>query len=321
VKAAILTAAVVAGALLAPAASADGLPVQNVDVGQAGVEAPNEDVRYVAVPAHGGTVVQRIRRNGGQVLRSRVLEGRYTIPAVAYDGSAGGLSADGGTLVLIAPRLTFPRAKTSFAVLDTNGLDLRETLTLPGDFSFDAVSPNARWLYLIQYTSPDDPVQYQVRALDLLNGKLHPDPVVDKREPDEAMNGHPVTRAASPDGRWAYTLYQGSAHPFVHALDTVNRDARCIDLDWLHGRKDLWEMRFAVDSGDGTLSVRAGGKDVALVDTRSFEAVVPPPGGSDSWKWILLVFPAAGLVVAAFFAYRAASRRASSRSFGGATSA
>jgi hypothetical protein len=317
-KARILTATVVATALLAPPASGDGLPVQNVDVGQSGVANQAENVRYVALGAGRSTIVHRIRTDGGQVLGSRVLRGRYTIPAVAYDGSAAGLSADGTTLVLIAPRRTFPRAKTTFAVLDTAGLDLRETLTLPGDFSFDALSPNARWLYLIEYTSPEDPVQYRVRALDLLNGRLHPDPVVDKREPDEAMNGHPLTRAMSPDGRWAYTLYEGSEHPFVHALDTANRDARCIDLDWLHGRKDLWKMRFAVEASGGTLRVRARGEEVALVDTRTFEASVPA-AHSGHRTWFLL--PAAGLLLAGVLAYAVWFRRASSRSLGGATSA
>ena len=37
--------------------------------------------------------------------------------------------------------------------------------------------------------------------------------------------------------RGPYTLYEGTEHPFVHALDTIHRDACCIDLDWLHGRK------------------------------------------------------------------------------------
>jgi hypothetical protein len=317
VKVATLTAVVLTAGLFVASGWADGLPVQNVEVGQTGVEDPTEDVRYVALGVGRDTVVHRIRRNGGEVARSRVLRGRYTIPAVAYDGSAAGLSADGSTLVLIAPRRTFPRSKTSFAVLDTNGLDLRETLTLHGDFSFDALSPNARWLYLIQYTSPKDPVQYRVRALNLLNGRLHPDPIVDKREPDEAMNGHPLTRATSRDGRWAYTLYEGSKHPFVHALDTANREARCIDLDWLHGRRDLWALRFALAADGGKLSVQARGRDVAVVDTRTFEASVPT-GGSTLWPWLLV--PAAGLLVVGVLAYRSV-RRASSRSFGGATSA
>jgi hypothetical protein len=317
-KVASITAAALAGVVFASPALADGLPVQNVDVGRTGVKNPAEQERFVAIGAGEKTVVHRIRTNGGQVLGSRVLSGRYTIPAVAYDGSAAGLSADGTTLVLIAPRRTFPRANTTFALLDTAKLDLRETLTLRGDFSFDALSPNARWLYLIEYTSPENPVQYRVRALDLLNGRLHPNPVVDKREPDEAMNGHPLTRATSPDGRWAYTLYEGSKHPFIHALDTANRDARCIDLDWLHGRKDLWNMRFAVHAADGKLSVRARGEDVALVDTRTFEAAVPARESADRRR---LLLPAAGLLLAGVVAYGIWARRASSRSLGGATSA
>jgi hypothetical protein len=318
-RAAIFTAVVLGSTLFAPAAVADGLPVQDVEVGQTGVEHPSEPVRYVAVNAGRQTVVHRIRVNGGQVQRSGVLRGRYTIPAVAYDGSAAGLSSDGTTLVLIAPRTTFPRKQTAFAVLDATRLRLQKKLTLRGDFSFDALSPNARWLYLIHYTSAVDPVRYEVRALDLLNGKLHPEPIVDRREPDEDMNGHPLTRATSPDGRWAYTLYEGSEHPFVHALDTVNRDARCIDLDWLHGRKDLWKLRFALDSKDGKLSVRSRDKAVALVDTRTFEASVPRARSAAVWPWLLL--PAAGFFLAAgLLAYRA-SRRTRSRSFGGATSA
>jgi hypothetical protein len=317
-KAAALTAVVVASALFTPAAAADGLPVQNVDVGQTGVEHPAEPVRYVTVNAGRQTVVQRIRTNGGQVQRSGVVQGWYTIPAVAYDGSAAGLSADGTTLVLIAPRNTFPREKTTFAVLDAVRLRMREKLTLRGDFSFDALSPNARWLYLIEYTSAVDPVRYQVRALDLLKGRLHPEPVVDKREPDEDMNGHPLTRATSADGRWAYTLYEGAEYPFVHALDTVNRDARCIDLDWLRGRKDLWKLRFALDSKDGDLSVRSRDKAVALVDTRTFTASVPR-ARSAVWPWLLL--PAGGVVLVAGVAAYRSSRRTSSRSFGGATSA
>lgn len=292
--------------------------MRNVDVGQTGVEDVAKGVRYVALEAGGDTVVHRIRTNGGHLLGSGMLRGRYTIPAVAYDGSAAGLSADGTTLVLISPRRAFPRRRTTFAVLETTGLQLLDRLRLGGDFSFDALSPNGRWLYLIEYTSPKDPVQYRVRAFDLVDRRLHPDPIVDPREPDEAMNGHPLTRAASPDGRWAYTLYKGRDHPFVHALDTVKRDARCIDLGWLHGRKDLRKLRFAVSEDGGELRVRTRGRDVARIDTRTFEASVPTRGSSRR-KWLLV--PGAALVLAGFFAYRAGSRRASSTSFGGATSA
>src|SRR6186997_3115922 len=77
----------------------------------------------------------------GEVLASRLLRGRLTITAVAYDGSASGLSSDGRTLVLIAPRRQFPRARTQLAVVDVPRLSRRATIDLRGDFSFDAISP------------------------------------------------------------------------------------------------------------------------------------------------------------------------------------
>src|SRR5919197_1376901 len=81
------------------------------------------------------------------------LAGTFSVPAVAYDGSASGLSADGRTLVLIRPHHGFPRARTTFAVLDPKRLRLRRVLRLRGDFSFDAISPDGALMYLIQYVS------------------------------------------------------------------------------------------------------------------------------------------------------------------------
>jgi hypothetical protein len=268
----------VTAGLLASTASADGLPVVGVEADPSGLGGQN--VRYEALPYEGDTFVQRIERGTGAILGSRTLRDRFEVPIVAYDGSPGGLSADGKTLVLIAPRPRFPRAKTSFAVLDAPTLKLRRTLTLRGDYSFDALSPRGRWMYLIHYTSPKDRLQYEVVALDLRNGRLESEPIVDPREPDEKMNGHPLTRATSSDGRWAYTLYEGAEHPFIHALDTARHDARCIDLDWLHGRKGLWELRFALRDQDRELTVREqGGESVAVVDTRTFEASRPSAAG------------------------------------------
>ena len=313
-------AALLALALVFPAAAgADGLPVVDVDVGAEGVTAPSAKHRFVALPVGKDTLVARIERESGRVRATRNLPGHLTIPAVAYDGSAEGLSADGLSLVLIVPRPGFPRAKTTFAILDTGPLKVRSRLTLKGDFSFDAMSPDARWLYLIQYTSPDDPLQYRVRALDSVTGKLDPRPIVDPREPGETMNGHPLTRATSQDGRWAYTLYEGTEHPFVHALDTTGRSARCIDLDWLHGRKDLWQMRFSVSRDERELSVQSGDKTVAVVNTETFAATTGVERNDGRQPWVFLLVGGALLALAA--AYAGSRRRASSTSVGGATSA
>lgn len=241
------SAAIVSGAGAATA-SADGLPVLGVDVGSKGVTVPGAAARYVTLwSGPKTTVVARVRRNGGRVDRSRLLEGTFTVPAVAYDSSASGLSADGKVLVLIQPRVSFPRARTSFAVLDARHLRVVKVLRLKGDFSFDAISPSGKRIYLIQYLSANDPTKYAVRAFDVGAGRLLPEPVVDPHEPDEQMRGQPLSRAMSPDGRWAYTLYDGNGKtPFVHALDTSRATARCIDLDALGGAENLWRLRLSL---------------------------------------------------------------------------
>jgi hypothetical protein len=151
-------------------------------VGGTGVVSPGGDIRYVSLPADGGTVIAAIEQEGGSVSRSTFLEGSFTVPAVAYDGSAAGLSASGRTLVLIRPRARFPRATTPLAVLDTRRLRLRDVITLRGDFSFDALSPNGRWLYLVEYLSPRDPTRYLVRLYDLRADRLLREPIIDPRE-------------------------------------------------------------------------------------------------------------------------------------------
>jgi hypothetical protein len=252
-------------------ARADGLPVLGVDAGPGGVASAKGDVRYATLPAGKNTVVARVDPRGGRILRSRLLHGIFTIPAVAYDGSAGGLSGDGRTLVLIRPRASFPRAVTPLLVVHTKRLLPGREILLRGDFSYDAVSPDGSLLYLIQYVSPTDPTRYAVRAYDLQAGRLLQSPVTD---PDERapMHGSPLTRVASPDGRWAYTLYDGMGKaPFVHALDTSTRSAHCIDLPSLAGT-NLSQARLVLNSD--TLTV-ASPRPVVAVDTRTFLVRAP----------------------------------------------
>ena len=136
---------------------------------------------------------------------------------------------------------------------------LRDVITLRGDFSFDALSPNGRLLYLVEYLSPDDPSRYLVRLYDLKAHRLLPDPIIDPREVGDVMRGMPVTRSYSPDGRFAYTLYDGAGeHPFIHALDTVEKSARCIDLHGLMGFQRLGDLKLDVSPDGGAIAVTLG---------------------------------------------------------------
>ena len=245
----VATLAAAPAALVAvPAALADGLPVLGVDVGGSGIA--SGEARFVTLPAGSDTVVARMQRDGGRVEASTLLRGRFTVPAVAYDFTAAGLSADGTMLVLIRPRVSFPQRQTTLALVDAVRLRLRRTIRLDGDYSFDAVSPRGRLVYLIHYVAPRDPGRYEVRAYDVRHARLLPRPIVDPSGwTDATMRGRPLSRASTADGRFAYTLYDGAGGtPFIHALDTTRHAARCIDLAALAG-KDLSRLRLRLDRG------------------------------------------------------------------------
>jgi hypothetical protein len=53
--------------------------------------------------------------------------------------------------------------------------------------------------------------------------------IVDKRNIDEQMNGYAITQEVGRNG-WVYTLYRGAEGAFIHALDTSQGIAFCIDL-------------------------------------------------------------------------------------------
>jgi hypothetical protein len=269
-----IVVALLASGVGAAGARADGLPVLGIDVGGEGVATAAGASRFVTVAAGQNTVVARVAKSGGRVLHSRLLKGVLTIPAVAYDASAGGLAADARTLVLIEPRLAFPRTETTLLALDTKRLAPIRLVKLRGDFSFDAISPQGRWMYLIQYLSPNDPTRYRVRAYDIREGRMLSRPVLDPSAPGDKMRGAPLSRTTSADGRWAYTLYDGAGGtPFIHALDTAGRTARCIDLVALVGRTDLWRLRLRMDGGAVTVH---GPHGVLLaVDPRTFSVSTP----------------------------------------------
>ena len=115
-----LIAIAACGALPSPAA-AKGLPLEGAAAN--GVTVPGSPYRYAALSPGAGdvtVVVRTDRRRGGRIDRWWYLRGAWFIPAAAYDGSSGALSADGGTLVLRRFFTAYPPRPTRLAVLDTD---------------------------------------------------------------------------------------------------------------------------------------------------------------------------------------------------------
>jgi hypothetical protein len=315
----VLLALFAASQLVTPAHAAGGPPA-GVDAGQTGVTAAGDASRYVTLPSGKGTLLARIRRAGGQVEAWRRLPRGLVIPAVAYDGTATGLSADGRTLVLAAARSAVSPRRSAFVVLDARRLRPRFRFRLRGDFTLDAVSPDGHRVFLIEQTSRRDLTRYAVRAYDVATRRLDPRPVVDPAEADEPMRGTPIARASSADGRWAYTLYDGNGtHPFVHALDTAQPRAKCIDLDQLAGREDLPGLDLAVDR-DGAIVVHepTTRRPLLTVDPRSFAvrdpAAVrprparPAPAEDNGVPWLPVLAAAAALLALVAAGARATRR-------------
>jgi hypothetical protein len=236
-------------------------------------------VRYLAVHAGSATSVQATNRQTGAMLREMTLNGVWGIPLVAFDGTAEGLLADGHTLLLAQSLFSGQslRKTTTFALVDVRKMKLVGKIRLAGAFSFDALSSDGRYLYLIEYIAAEDPTLYRVRVYDLGQGKLLAKIVADRKSWETGMQGSPISRTWK-DG-WAYTLYGGNARPFIHALNTRRVEAVCIDMPWKSSPQRVFDFRVRTDR-DGHLVVRGPrGRALVVVDRHSFRILssVPNP--------------------------------------------
>jgi hypothetical protein len=275
IAAAVAALAVAAGATAAWAA---GISPGTI-TGGAGVPDRQAGVSYVAMASGERTTILAIRSSDGAVMRSRSLRAHYGVPLVTFNGDAGGLSADGRTLVVEGVRTSQqqqrPRARSRFVVLRAKSLKPSRTIVLRGDFSFDALSPNARRLFLIQHPSARNIAHYAVRVYDLRTGRLATRAVVDRDEPE--MAGFPMRRATGPGARWVYTLYsEAGGGYFVHALDTVGVRAVCIDLPANADQTAMGRAHLSAEKTGRRLDVvGASGKTLYSIDLRTFRVTKP----------------------------------------------
>ncbi len=288
----------VLGALAAaPAAAGDG-PLL---VTQGGSGIVQGTTRFIPVSdyAANDTQLLAVSTKDGTELNQLNLVGNW---GLAYTpAGAEGLSFDGRTLVLedTSAGQTSP---SMFMVVNPRTMRISRPITLNGYFSFDAMSPDGKKLYFIEYTrsatNSIDLQHYVVRGYDMTSGRLLPGRIADRTQKSWVMQGSPVTRTTSADGRWVYTLYTNpSGYPFIHALDTMRGVAHCVGLP-MGNQGGIFNIRLALHGR--TLSVHwFSGRPFVNVDTTTWR--VSPAhrtGGFPWWTLALLVLfvPAALLV-------------------------
>ena len=263
----VLAAAVAAVVWSTTSASGAG-PSPGVAQGGAGLKSGN--VRYMAVQSGASTIVQALSKDFRTLHEMRV-KGMWGFPLVAFDQSVEGLIGRG--TLLIAQQIYLPngelRKKTSLKLVNVRTFKVTRNIRLDGTFSFDAASPDGRYLYLIEYFSSEDPTLYRVRVYDLAQRKLLAKIVADRKSWETGMQGMPVSRTWK-EG-WAYTLYGGNSRPFIHALNTKGIEAVCIDMPWTTSPKDLFNFRLRTNK-DGNLVVRSQfGRTLVVIDRHTFK--------------------------------------------------
>jgi hypothetical protein len=290
----------------APAASAAGGPPQYAMQGGTGVSTPNGNVHFVAVPGFNGTTtaIESIGRDGS-VQNWPSFKGSWGIPMITYNNPAG-LSQDGRTLVVQSMASGSP---TSFLLIDTRTMRLRTSFTLKGNYSFDALSPDARRLYLIQRVDAKNYSRYVVRAYDLNTNTLLPGRIADRTQKSWVMQGDAVTRATSLGGRWVYTFYTNyGGTPFIHALDTVKGVAHCIGIPWASAdQSGLYNIVLTLHGKQLAVHWRSGRRWLN-VDASTWR-ISPAAAPAFPWRWLGL---GAGVLAAAGALLLLARRRRTS---------
>lgn len=225
--------------------------------------APDEGWAHVvtATPGDASTLVEDLRAERGFDGVEQSITGAWRLPAVGLDPVPVGVSADGSTIVLVeadGAKGTTERGASRFAVLARTLEAEPRVIELAGAFEFDALSPDGSLLYVVEHLAGPPAGHYQVRTVETATGVLRPDVIVDKLDVGEVMAGWPVDQARRADGL-VFTLYRGKEHPFIHALNSIEAWAVCIDLP-AAGADDA---DAALDWG---LTAAPGGRDMLAIN-------------------------------------------------------
>lgn len=197
--------------------------------------------RVVTVTADGDTSLvsdQVVQPGfGGPTLR---IPGRWQLPTVGLDPVSVGRSLDGSRIALVEGPYDPAAGISRFAILEhhldgqtvkAGDADLRlvRTIELRGAFEYDTLSPDGTMLYVVEHLDAARGGAYQVRVVDIGSGVMRPEVIVDKTNLEERMAGAAIAQVRRDDGI-VLTLYNGPEHPFIHALNSKEAWAVCIDL-------------------------------------------------------------------------------------------
>src|SRR5256884_965296 len=227
---------------------------------------------YVVTQLTGSAQLKAIDPASGRTIAQTTIPSGYSLPNIAFQGPTAGISPNGQWLALTKSSPSV----TNFLLGSSSLGDSFKTIRVNGDFVFDALSNDGNSLYLIQKMK--DPNHYQVRLYDVAAGALMLQPVVDKREPNEPMNGIRGDSVADPAGNPVYTVYIRDAGPVIHAHPMSQPFAFCVDLPPSTHANDM-EMQFhwslAVSRDGGSLYATNGALGtVAVMTTGDAPAVV-----------------------------------------------
>ena len=217
---------------------------------------------------------------GGESLS---VPGAWRLPTIGSDPAPVGASEDGKTIVLVEAGDAAANAPTTsrFAILRTSLDAAPRIVELGGEFEYDALSPDGSILYVVEHLAGPPDGRYQVRMIDVASGVLRPEVVADKTAEAEAMAGYPIAQLREPGGM-VFTLYRGPEHPFIHALQSAEHWAVCIDLtadgaaddaaalDWGLGAAPSGSSIFAVNATLG-LAATVSTRELSIIRETSFK--------------------------------------------------
>jgi hypothetical protein len=246
----------------------------------------------------GSTVVHDLVVQPGFGGDSTAIDGSWRLPTIGADPVPVGVSSNGQTIVLAENVEPGTNGRTRFAVLSRGFPRPARIIKLSGRFEYDTLAPDGTVLYLIEHLDTDAGGRYQVRAVDVVSGKLRDGIVASKSKEQEGMAGYPLAQVRPVDGG-VLTLYQGPEHPFIHALNSVEGWAVCIDLP-ATGAKD------AAAAADWGLAQTPDGHTVYAINaTLGLVAEVNPTGNFGIWREATVQPLAGNGIVLAKFGHQA----------------